>query len=185
MKIYVGNIARESTEDEVKDLFTNFGTVENFKLIRDINSNLLKGFGFVDMPNDEEAQKAIDELNGQLFKERPLTVSLANPAEKKATKKPFDKGKGGFNKGGAGKSSFNKGGSGGGFKSGGSGGGFKSGGSGGGFKSGGSGGGFKSGGSSGTGNYKGGGNKPNGNKEVNGNREGGNEGSSISYFNKY
>ena len=158
MKIYVGNIARESTEDEVKDLFTNFGTVENFKLIRDINSNLLKGFGFVDMPNDEEAQKAIDELNGQLFKERPLTVSLANPAEKKATKKPFDKGKGGFNKGGAGKSSFNKGGSGGG---------------------------FKSGGSSGTGNYKGGGNKPNGNKEVNGNREGGNEGSSISYFNKY
>jgi cold-inducible RNA-binding protein len=182
MKIYVGNIARESTEDEVKELFTNFGTVENFKLIRDINSNLLKGFGFVDMPVDEEAQKAIDELNGQLFKERPLTVSLANPAEKKATKKPFDKSKGGFNKGNTGKGGFNKGGSGG-FKSGGgSSGGFKSGGSGGGFKSGG---GYKSGGGSGTGNFKGGGNKPNGNKEVNGNREGGNEGSSISYFNKY
>ncbi|MFZ4591583.1 MAG: RNA recognition motif domain-containing protein, partial [Ignavibacteria bacterium] len=111
MKIYVGNIARESTEDEVKDLFAKFGTVENFKLIRDVNSNLLKGFGFVDMTNDDEAQKAIDELNGQLFKDRPLTVSVANPAEKKATKKPFDKNKGGFSKGNAGKSGFNKGGS--------------------------------------------------------------------------
>lgn len=183
MKIYVGNIARESTEDEVKELFTKFGTVENFKLIRDVNSNLLKGFGFVDMTNDDEAQKAIDELNGQLFKDRPLTVSVANPAEKKGGKKPFDKGKGSFNKGGAGKSSFNKGGSGG-FKSGGSSsGGYKSGGSGGGFKSGG---GYKSGGGQNReNNFNKGGNKPNGNKEVNGNREGGNEGSSISYFNKY
>jgi cold-inducible RNA-binding protein len=176
MKIYVGNIARESTEDEVKELFTNFGTVENFKLIRDVNSNLLKGFGFVDMPNDEEAQKAIDELNGQLFKERPLTVSLANPnsADKKGGKKPFNKGKGDFNKGGG----FNKGNAGkGGFKSGG----FKSGG--------GTSSAYKSGSSS-TGGYKGGGKstgstKPNGNREVNGNREGGNEGSGVNYFNKY
>lgn len=182
MKIYVGNIARESTEEEVKELFTSFGTVENFKLIRDINSNFIKGFGFVDMPNDDEAQKAIDELNGQLFKERPLTVSLANPnsADKKNKKKPTDKGKGGFNKGGGfnktGGSGFNKSG-GGGFNRGGSGGGT------GGYKSGGGTGGYKSGG------YKGGksneGNKPNGNREVNGNREGGNEGSGVNYFNKY
>jgi len=177
MKIYVGNIARESTEEEVKELFTNFGTVENFKLIRDINSNFIKGFGFVDMPNDEEAQKAIDELNGQLFKERPLTVSLANPnsADKKSKKKTFDKGKGGFNKGGG----FNKSGGSGFNKSGGSG---YNKGNGGNFNKGGSSG-FKSGG------YKGGksneGNKPNGNREVNGNREGGNEGSSVNYFNKY
>jgi RNA recognition motif-containing protein len=170
MKIYVGNISRESTEEEVMALFTNYGTVENFKLIRDINSNLLKGFGFVDMPNDDEGKKAIDELNGQLFKERPLTVSLANPnsADKKAGKKSFDKGKGSSNKGGG----FNKGG----------GGGFNKGGGGGGFNKGGGGGGYKSGG------YKGGksndGNKPSGNREVNGNREGGNEGSSINYLNK-
>lgn len=184
MKIYVGNIARESTEDEVMELFTNFGTVENFKLIRDINSNLLKGFGFVDMPNEDEGKKAIDELNGQLFKERPLTVSLANPnaADRKGPKKPTDKNKGslnkggGFNKGNAGKSSFNKGGSGG-FKSGGGTGGFKSGGGTGGFKSGG----YKGG--SGNGNV--GGNKPNGNREVNGNREGGNEGSGVNYSNRY
>jgi len=179
MKIYVGNIARESTEEEVKELFTNFGTVENFKLIRDINSNFIKGVWVVDTYNAEEAQKAIDELNGQLFKERPLTVSLANPnsADKKSKKKPFDKGKGGFNKGGG----FNKTGGSGFNKSGG--GGFKSGGSGGGFKSGGGTGGYKSNG------YKGGktneGNKPNGNREVNGNREGGNEGSGVNYFNKY
>lgn len=173
MKIYVGNIARESTEEEVMELFTNFGVVENFKLIRDINSNLLKGFGFVDMPNDEEAQKAIDELNGQLFKERPLTVSLANPnvADRKGGKKPLDKGKGSFNKGGG----FNKGNAGkGGFKSGGGGGGFKNGGGSSGFKSGG----YKGGGKSNDGN------KSSGNREVNGNREGGNEGSSISYLNK-
>ncbi len=181
MKIYVGNIARESTEDEVKQLFTNFGTVENFKLIRDINSNLLKGFGFVDMPNEDEAQKAIDELNGQLFKERPLTVSVANPAEKKSTKKQFDKNKGSFNKGGgfnkgnAGKSNFSKGNTG---KSN-----FNKGGGSGNFKSGG---GYKSGGGQNReNNFNKGGNKSNGNKEVNGNREGGNEGSSISYLNKY
>jgi RNA recognition motif-containing protein len=185
MKIYVGNIARESTEEEVKELFTSFGTVENFKLIRDINSNFIKGFGFVDMPNDDEAQKAIDELNGQLFKERPLTVSLANPnsADKKNKKRPADKGKGGFNKGGGFNKTGGSGGGTGGYKSGGGTGGYKSGGGTGGYKSGGGTGGYKSGG------YKGGksneGNKPNGNREVNGNREGGNEGSGVNYFNKY
>ena len=119
MKIYVGNISRDSSEEEVKELFTKIGTVENFKLIRDINTGLIKGFGFVDMPNDDEGQKAIDELNGFAFKDRPLTVSLANPNTGDKKKKPFVKGKGsgfqskapgGFNKGGGYKSGGFKGG---------------------------------------------------------------------------
>ena len=95
MKIYVGNISRESSEDEVKELFSKYGAVENFKLIRDINTGMLKGYGFVDMTNDEEGKKAIEELNGSDFKERPLTVSLANPNTGEKKKKPFVKNKSG------------------------------------------------------------------------------------------
>lgn len=94
MKIYVGNISRESSEAEVKELFEKIGTVENFKLIKDINTGLIKGFGFVDMTSEEDGQKAIDELNGFLFKDRPLTVSIANPNTGDKKKKPFTKGKG-------------------------------------------------------------------------------------------
>ncbi|MFA7361291.1 MAG: RNA-binding protein [Candidatus Kapaibacterium sp.] len=158
MKIYVGNISRESSEEEVKELFTKYGTVENFKLIRDVSTGMIKGYGFVDMINEDEGQKAIDELNGSDFKDRPLTVSLANPNAADKKKKPFTKGKsGGFQPKSPG--GFNKGG------------GYKSGG----FKSGG----YKSGGS-----FDKGPKKPNpdgGN--VNGNREGGNDIGGFHYNN--
>lgn len=90
MKIYIGNISRESTEEEVRELFSVRGDIENFKLIRDQVTGQLKGFGFIDMPNDEEAQKAIDELNGFEFKERKLTVSISTPStvKKKKPKTP-------------------------------------------------------------------------------------------------
>lgn len=90
MKIYIGNISRESTEEEVRELFSVRGAIENFKLIRDQVTGQLKGFGFIDMPNDEEAQKAIDELNGFEFKERKLTVSISapSPVKKKKPKSP-------------------------------------------------------------------------------------------------
>jgi RNA recognition motif-containing protein len=79
MNIYVGNISRESSESEVKNLFTEFGTVENVNLIKDNYTKMLKGFGFVDMPNKEEAEKAIKGLDGQMFNGRPLTVNPAKP----------------------------------------------------------------------------------------------------------
>jgi RNA recognition motif-containing protein len=79
MKIYVGNIARESRENDVKNLFETYGTVDSVVLIRDNYTNLLKGFGFVEMSDDEAAKKAISELDGQLFNDRPLNVSVAKP----------------------------------------------------------------------------------------------------------
>lgn len=162
MKIYVGNISRESTEDEVKELFTKFGTVENIKLIRDINTDQLKGFGFIDMPDDEAAKKAIDELNGSNFKERPLTVSVANPNVADRKKKPVNKGKssGSFSK--SKNSTYGK--------------------SSGGYGKSNSGGYGKNNGGQNRGNsYNKNGNKSNGN--VNGNREGGNEISGFNYNN--
>ncbi len=79
MKIYVGNISRDATEDDVKRLFEEYGEVSDVKLIRDNNTKMLKGFGFIEMTNDAEAETAIETLNGKSFKERPLTVSVAKP----------------------------------------------------------------------------------------------------------
>lgn len=77
MKIYVGNIHRETAESEVRTLFEEYGKVDNVTLIRDNHSNLLKGFGFIEMPDDSEGEKAIKNLDGQLFKGRPLSVNIA------------------------------------------------------------------------------------------------------------
>lgn len=96
MKIYVGNIARESTESEVKALFEEFGTVESVTLIRDNYTKQLKGFGFIEMPNDAEGENAIKSLNDQLFNNRPLSVSVAKPK----TDNKRSGGGGGFNRGG-------------------------------------------------------------------------------------
>lgn len=90
MEIYIGNVSRESSEDEVKELFLKYGAVENFKLIKDLVTGQLKGFGFIEMPDDDEGQKDIDELNDMEFKDRKLTVTVANPSTAKK-KKPKPK----------------------------------------------------------------------------------------------
>jgi len=79
MNIYIGNIARESTETEIREAFEAFGEVSTINLIRDNYTKVLKGFGFVEMPDKEAAEKAIKELDGQLFNGRPLTVNVAKP----------------------------------------------------------------------------------------------------------
>jgi RNA recognition motif-containing protein len=79
MKIYVGNISRESTENEIRDAFAEFGEVTDITLIRDNYTKVLKGFGFIEMPDKEAGEKAIKELDGQLFNGRPLTVNVAKP----------------------------------------------------------------------------------------------------------
>lgn len=96
MKIYVGNIARESREKDVKSLFETYGTVDSVVLIRDNYTNLLKGFGFVEMPDDEAAKKAINELDGQLFNDRPLNVSVAKPRNDNGSNRNR---RGGYNRG--------------------------------------------------------------------------------------
>lgn len=79
MNIYVGNIPRETNESEVRTAFEQFGEVSNVSLIKDKFTNVLKGFGFVDMPKSDEAENAIKGLDGQMFSGRPLTVNQAKP----------------------------------------------------------------------------------------------------------
>ena len=79
MNIYIGNLSRESTEQEVRALFEEFGKVDTINLIRDNYTKALKGFGFIEMPETEEAEKAIKALDGQLFNSRPITVNVAKP----------------------------------------------------------------------------------------------------------
>jgi RNA recognition motif-containing protein len=86
MNIYVGNIPRETSEVSIRDEFQKFGEVTNVSLIKDKYTNMLKGFGFVEMPKKDEAEKAIQSLDGQMFSGRPLTVNPAKPRTESSDK---------------------------------------------------------------------------------------------------
>ena len=77
MNIYVGNLARELTEEELREAFTEFGEVTSAKIITDRDSGISRGFGFVEMAGKSEAQSAITGLNGKELKGRTLTVNEA------------------------------------------------------------------------------------------------------------
>ena len=79
MNIYVGNLNYKVTEQDLNELFSEFGTVESAKVITDKYSGRSKGFGFVVMEDDSEAEEAINALNGKSFKDRPLTVNESRP----------------------------------------------------------------------------------------------------------
>ena len=79
MNIYVGNISRTANEQDLKDAFAAFGEVSSSSIIKDKFSGESRGFGFVEMPNKEEADKAIAGLNGVDLKGRPLTANEARP----------------------------------------------------------------------------------------------------------
>ena len=79
MNIYVGNISREVSETDLRETFTAFGAIQSVAIIKDKYSGESRGFGFVEMPNKEEADKAIAELNGKDLKGRSLTVNEAKP----------------------------------------------------------------------------------------------------------
>ena len=80
MKIYVGNLSPDSTEQSLRDLVAPFGKTESVAVILDKATGKAKGFGFVDFPNDEEAQAAISALHGKEHEGKSLTV---NPARSK------------------------------------------------------------------------------------------------------
>ncbi|MCE5293463.1 MAG: RNA-binding protein [Chlamydiales bacterium] len=82
-KLYVGNLPHRTTEDELRNLFAQYGTVVSAQVIVDRDTGRSKGFGFVEMSSDSEAQAAIDALNGQEFDGRPLTVNEARPREER------------------------------------------------------------------------------------------------------
>ncbi len=79
MNIYVGNLPYDSTEEEISQLFAEFGTVSSTNIIKDKTTGNSKGFGFVEMDDDTEGQKAIDELNGAALRGRNLKINLARP----------------------------------------------------------------------------------------------------------
>ena len=81
MKIYVGNLNFRSTEDEIRDLFGEYGQVDDVALITDRDTGRPRGFGFVEMPEDDAARKAIEEMNGKEIAGRALTVNEARPRE--------------------------------------------------------------------------------------------------------
>jgi RNA recognition motif-containing protein len=78
-KLYVGNLSFNATEDNLRELFAKIGEVAAVNLITDPHTGRLKGFGFVEMTSEADAQKAIKELNGTVFLERCLAVDEAKP----------------------------------------------------------------------------------------------------------
>jgi RNA recognition motif-containing protein len=80
-KLYVGNLPFTTSEQDLVDHFSQCGTVESAKIIMDRDTGRSKGFGFVEMASDAEAQAAINNLNGAEFNGRPLTVNEARPME--------------------------------------------------------------------------------------------------------
>jgi len=79
--LFVAGLAYSMTEDELRDLFSEFGTVSSAKIVLDRETNRSKGFGFVEMGSDEESKNAIQGLNGKEMNGRPLTVNEARPRE--------------------------------------------------------------------------------------------------------
>ncbi|HEX8270011.1 MAG TPA: RNA-binding protein [Flavobacterium sp.] len=128
MNIFVGSLPFSIEEADLRESFEAYGAVDSVKIITDKFTGRSKGFGFVEMPNDEEAQKAIDELNGATVQGRAIVVNKSEP-KPEGERRSFNNNRGGDNRGG--------GGYGGGGNSGGGGGGY-----GGGNSRGGSGGGY-------------------------------------------
>ena len=79
MNIYVGLLDYSVTEDDLKDAFSEFGGVSSVNIITEKYSGQSKGFGFVEMPDDSEADKAMNALNGSQLKDREIKVSQAKP----------------------------------------------------------------------------------------------------------
>ncbi|HUN88554.1 MAG TPA: RNA-binding protein [Terriglobales bacterium] len=110
--IYVGNMSFQTDEESLRSAFANYGAVDNVNIVRDRDSGQPRGFAFVEMPNDSEAEAAMTQLNGSTLDGRQLTVNEARP---KADR--------GFGGGGGGRGGFGGGGGRGGGRPGGGGGG--------------------------------------------------------------
>jgi len=78
-KLYVGNLPYSATEQTLRDAFSQCGTVDSANMITDRDTGQSKGFGFVEMSSDGEAQKAIQELNGSMMEDRQIKVNEAKP----------------------------------------------------------------------------------------------------------
>lgn len=84
-KLYVGNLPFSTTEDDLRTLFGEAGTVESVNVVTDRDSGRSRGFAFVEMDSDESAQAAIEKFNGHTMGERNLVVNIAKPRPEKSS----------------------------------------------------------------------------------------------------
>ena len=89
MNIYIGNLSFNTTEDTLKTLFAEFGDIESVKVIKDRFSGRPKGFGFIEMPSNSEADQAIKALNGNRIDGNHVTIRPADSGGKKRKKRPI------------------------------------------------------------------------------------------------
>ena len=83
MRIYVGNLSFQTEEPQIEQLFSSLGDVASVRLVRDHDTGRSRGFGFVEMNNDDQGRAACDKLNQQEFEGRRLTVNEAKPQERR------------------------------------------------------------------------------------------------------
>jgi RNA recognition motif-containing protein len=88
MNIYVSNLSYSVQDDDLRGFFSEYGEVSSAKVIMDKYTNRSKGFGFVEMPDDTAANKAIAELDGGMVEGRAIKVMVAKPKEERSDKKP-------------------------------------------------------------------------------------------------
>ena len=98
MKLYVGNLAFQTSSNELQELFAQAGTVESANVVEDRDTGRSRGFGFVEMSSKEEGQAAITQFNGKEINGRALTVNEAKPREDRGNRNGG--GRGGFGGGG-------------------------------------------------------------------------------------
>jgi RNA recognition motif-containing protein len=103
-KLYVGNLAFQTTSEDLQQLFAQAGTVESANIVEDRDTGRSRGFAFVEMSTPEEAAAAISQFNGKEVGGRPLTVNEARPRENRGGGRGFSNNRGGFggNRGGGG-----------------------------------------------------------------------------------
>ena len=118
-KLYVGNLPYRLRDSDLQDMFAEHGTVDSAQVIMDRDTGRSKGFGFVEMSNDQEAQAAISALNGRDLEGRSLTVNEARPREEGGGGGGGGRGRGGYGGGGGGGRGGGYGGGGGGYGGGG------------------------------------------------------------------
>jgi len=106
MKLYVGNLSFQTTEQDLKELFAQHGTVTETNLIMDRETNRPRGFGFVTMSSADEGNRAIEALHGKNHDGRDLTVNEAKPMEARGPRREFSGGSGG--RGGSGGGNRNR-----------------------------------------------------------------------------
>jgi RNA recognition motif-containing protein len=113
IKLYVGNLAFQTSSEDLQELFSQAGTVESASVIEDRETGRSRGFGFVEMASNEDGQKAIEQFNGKEFNGRNLNVNEAKPREDRGGRGGGGGGRGGFGGGGRGGGGGGRGGGGG------------------------------------------------------------------------